>query len=244
VRGDGPGARRPGGGGMGRPEVERGGPGGGGMGLPEALSGGWAPRWSAVSGPSRPGPDAAGRAGGGPCVGAPCVGAPWAGACPAPGAAPARWVGRGGGGGMVTSLAGRLRTRPLRALAGASVPAPDRSSLRSAAAAGTEGTWAAGRDAPRAAAGAGTGADGGASAGVAAAGGAAVPAAALARWGLAAAGSSGWTSRRSPSASALRRTRSAWASSIDEEWLLTPMPKDTARSSASLFVKPSSLASS
>jgi hypothetical protein len=29
--------------------------------------------------------------------------------------------------------------------------------------------------------------------------------------------SSGWTARRSPSASALRRTRSAWASSIDEE---------------------------
>jgi hypothetical protein len=33
----------------------------------------------------------------------------------------------------------------------------------------------------------------------------------------AASGSSGWTARRSPSASALRRTRSAWASSIDDE---------------------------
>jgi len=32
-----------------------------------------------------------------------------------------------------------------------------------------------------------------------------------------ASGSSGWAARRSPSASALRRTRSAWASSIDDE---------------------------
>ena len=39
---------------------------------------------------------------------------------------------------------------------------------------------------------------------------------------LAGAGSSGWTGRRRPSASALRRTRSAWASSMEEEWLLTP----------------------
>ncbi len=57
-------------------------------------------------------------------------------------------------------------------------------------------------------------------------------------------GSSGWTARRSPSLSALRRTRSAWASSIEEEWLLTPMPSDTHRSRASLFVRPSSRASS
>jgi hypothetical protein len=35
--------------------------------------------------------------------------------------------------------------------------------------------------------------------------------------GLSSAGSSGWTARRRPSLSALRRTRSAWASSIDEE---------------------------
>jgi hypothetical protein len=34
---------------------------------------------------------------------------------------------------------------------------------------------------------------------------------------LAAAGSSGDTSRRSPSASAFRRTRSAWASSMEDE---------------------------
>jgi hypothetical protein len=58
------------------------------------------------------------------------------------------------------------------------------------------------------------------------------------------AGSSGCTSRMRPSRSALRRTRSACASSMPEEWLLTPMPKDRDKSSASLLVMPSSLASS
>ena len=57
-------------------------------------------------------------------------------------------------------------------------------------------------------------------------------------------GSSGDTGRRRPSASARRRTRSACASSMDDEWLFTPMPREIARSSASLFVSPSSLASS
>ena len=61
---------------------------------------------------------------------------------------------------------------------------------------------------------------------------------------LAGAGSSGWTGRRRPSASALRRTRSAWASSMEEEWLLTPIPRERASSSPSLLVRPSSLASS
>jgi hypothetical protein len=55
-----------------------------------------------------------------------------------------------------------------------------------------------------------------------------------------AAGSSGWTGRRSPSLSALRRARSACASSMDDEWLLTPIPRDRHRSSASLLVSPSS----
>ncbi len=59
-----------------------------------------------------------------------------------------------------------------------------------------------------------------------------------------AAGSSGWTGRRRPSVSAFRRTRSAWASSIEDEWLLTPMPRDRASSRPSLLVRPSSLASS
>jgi hypothetical protein len=57
-------------------------------------------------------------------------------------------------------------------------------------------------------------------------------------------GSGGETARRSPSWSALRRTRSAWASSMDDEWLFTPMPRDKERSSASLLVSPSSRASS
>jgi hypothetical protein len=65
-----------------------------------------------------------------------------------------------------------------------------------------------------------------------------------AAWAAGAAGSSGEVSRRRPSASALRRTRSAWASSIDDEWLFTPMPRDIERSSASLLVSPSSRASS
>jgi hypothetical protein len=55
---------------------------------------------------------------------------------------------------------------------------------------------------------------------------------------------SGVTTRRRPSASALRRTRSAWASSMEDEWLLTPMPRERARSSPSLLLRPSSLASS
>jgi hypothetical protein len=61
---------------------------------------------------------------------------------------------------------------------------------------------------------------------------------------LAGAGSSGCTGRRRPSASAFRRTRSACASSMEDEWLLTPIPRERARSSPSLLVRPSSLASS
>ena len=57
-------------------------------------------------------------------------------------------------------------------------------------------------------------------------------------------GSSGWTSRRRPSLSALRRTRSACASSMDDDALLTPMPRVWERSSSSLLVMPSSRASS
>jgi len=58
------------------------------------------------------------------------------------------------------------------------------------------------------------------------------------------AASSGWTSRRSPSASARRRIRSAWASSIDAEGLEAPMPSFWASVSSSLLVRPSSLESS
>ncbi len=65
-----------------------------------------------------------------------------------------------------------------------------------------------------------------------------------ARAGFCSTGSSGDTARRSPSLSAFRRTRSAWASSIEDEWLFTPMPNAKQRSRASLFVRPSSRASS
>lgn len=59
-----------------------------------------------------------------------------------------------------------------------------------------------------------------------------------------ASGSSGCTSRTRPSRSALRRTRSACASTTLEEWLFTPIPSATHRSSVSLLVRPSSRASS
>ena len=62
--------------------------------------------------------------------------------------------------------------------------------------------------------------------------------------GLAGFTSSGCSGRISPSRSARRRTRSACASSMLEEWLFTPMPSATERSSVSLLVIPSSLASS
>jgi hypothetical protein len=52
------------------------------------------------------------------------------------------------------------------------------------------------------------------------------------------------TSRRRPSASARRRMRSAWASSIDAEGLEAPMPSFWASASNSLLVSPSSLESS
>lgn len=57
-------------------------------------------------------------------------------------------------------------------------------------------------------------------------------------------GSSGATDRRSPSASALRRMRSAWASSIEADGLDAPIPNVWASASNSLLVKPSSLESS
>jgi len=71
-----------------------------------------------------------------------------------------------------------------------------------------------------------------------------VPPCAGAETDLVDAGSSGCTARRRPSRSALRRARSACASSIDDEWLLTPIPRSMQRSRASLLVSPSSRASS
>jgi len=57
-------------------------------------------------------------------------------------------------------------------------------------------------------------------------------------------GSSGCTTRRSPSASARRRMRSACASSMDAEGLDAPMPNFCASPSNSLLVRPSSFESS
>ena len=57
-------------------------------------------------------------------------------------------------------------------------------------------------------------------------------------------GSSTIGSRRSPSASARRRTRSAEGSSMLDEWLLTPIFRRSERSSTTWFSTPSSLASS
>ena len=68
--------------------------------------------------------------------------------------------------------------------------------------------------------------------------------AAAAREGLGFTTSSGCTSRVRPSRSARRRTRSACASMMPEEWLLTPMPRASQRSKTSLFVIPSSRANS
>lgn len=51
-------------------------------------------------------------------------------------------------------------------------------------------------------------------------------------------------SRTRPSRSAFRRTRSAWASTMLEEWLLTPIPRSLQRSMTSLFERPISRASS
>jgi hypothetical protein len=60
----------------------------------------------------------------------------------------------------------------------------------------------------------------------------------------AAGSAAGCSSRTRPSRSARRRTRSACASSIPEEWVFTPMPNLRHRSRHSLFVIPSSVASS
>jgi hypothetical protein len=57
-------------------------------------------------------------------------------------------------------------------------------------------------------------------------------------------GSSGCSSRVSPSRWARRRTMSAYASLRDEEWLFTGTPRTPQRSITSAFVIPSSLASS
>ena len=138
---------------------------------------------------------------------------------------------RAGGGGVAISLAGRLVTRRWRSGAGAI-------GGETVGVGEVAGPFGAGSVA-------GDRVDGGSDPAAATFSSVARPArAAVARAGFCSAGSSGWTARRRPSLSALRRTRSAWASSIEDEWLFTPMPNDTQRSRASLLVRPSSRASS
>lgn len=217
---------KPGGGGIGRPVADRGGlPGGGGIGLPVELTGGWR---GAGAGDGRAAGSPGGRRGG--AVGCwleeredAAVGlGPGAGAglgCPP--ASPAD-----------AGVSGRSARRSITG--GASVAGRRLTACRAGAAAGAAGWSEPPREPLR---GASTLAAGDERAdttrpeveGCGAAG---------------AAGSSGEAWRLRPSWSAFRRTRSAWASSMLEEWLFTPMPSDSQRSSASLFVSPSSRASS
>ena len=213
----GTGVRRPGGGGMGLPDWLSGRPGGGGMGLPDWLSGRGGAGAPAGGAGGALGADAVGAAGGMGVAGR--SGAAGAGAGTALGA-----CGAGVAGASATGASG--------------AGGVGRGVGRGAAGAGwrveviTRRGAAASEDASGAGAGAGAASTG-------------ASACFLAAVFLGAgSGSSGWTSRRRPSASALRRTRSAWASSIDEEWLFTPIPNAIERSSASLLVIPSSLASS
>jgi hypothetical protein len=84
----------------------------------------------------------------------------------------------------------------------------------------------------------------GAGAGATASGAASVTVDFVVRDDLALVGSSGATARRSPSLSAFRRIRSAWASSMDADGLDAPIPSVWASASNSLLDKPSSLESS
>ena len=198
-------------------------PGGGGIGRPDWLSG-------------RPGGGGIGRPdwlSGGRCAVEP------SGASPAP----VRWVGR-----MVVGPSGDT----VRVGAGFTTGALDRTTLVTGSA-GAAGSLDTGADASAAGA-LGASANGVGTrlartvAGAAVSGsatGAGALAALVAFVALAAlAASSGCTSRRSPSASARRRMRSAWASSIDAEGLDAPIPSFWASASNSLLVRPSSLESS
>ena len=212
------GRRTPGGGGIGRPDALIGRPGGGGIGRPDALSGGR------------------------------CA--------PSPSPAPPRCVGRivvGPSGETVrvgVGFGGATRERTVAVLAtGAGAGAASDAAGAGAASAGA----GAGADAD---AGGADSVDGGVTlvvrtgaSSTAGAGAAAVVtfAALVALVAFVAfsafAGSAG-TSRRSPSASARRRIRSACASSIDADGLDAPIPSFWASASNSLLVSPSSLESS
>jgi len=240
---------------MARPEGLRGTPrppmpGGGGIGLPLCERGRAAPGGRAPGGGGGACPGAGGR--GGAALGAPDGGAGRAAgagppaaagggagrACPGAG-------GRGGAGGVGrAAAAGRAGPSSSARRGGAGRSLPDDVTRRPGGvglAAGGAAGGGAGSAASAGAAGC-SGAAGAAAAGFAAAflGSAAFLAGAFFAFG----GSSGWTSRMRPSRSALRRTRSACASSMLEECVLTPIPSERQRSSVSLFVMPSSFASS
>jgi hypothetical protein len=247
-----PGTRRPGGGGIGRPEglsigpLAPGGLGGGGIGFPEGPSiGGLGAELAGPPGADWPTPGAwrpgavtprpsAGRAGaGGATPRAAPEGPPEGGVVAA--CSLAGGTGREGASGerlgwaseARTSLAGLLRTTRETVdrvgWAGSAVTgASARSAVDSAARVSAwTPSWRASSASP-------------APAGAAPADAPSPPAA----------GSAGAGGRRRPSRSALRRTRSACASSMDDEWLFTPIPRDRQSSRASLFVRPSSRASS
>jgi hypothetical protein len=255
---------------MGLPDWERGGPpGGGGIARPVCEVGG---RGGAPSGRgARAAGSMGGRAAGRRSSAGAVRDAPEGADTPpdaavTPGGGPAGGATRRG-----PSLPLELTMRRDGAVGAAAGGAAGAGALGASAAAGRDGAAGAGASGARAAAGASagragasgapavggagaaaagaTGAGAGAAAGAASAGGAGVGAAAAAGADFLApffstGGSSGWVSRTRPSRSALRRTRSACASTMLEEWLLTPIPSAAHRSSVSLLVSPSSRASS
>ena len=213
------GRRAPGGGGMGRPVALIGRPGGGGMGRPEALMGG---RVDGDPPSLLPSPTVR-------CVGRIVTGP----------SGDALRVGTGLG---ATTL---LRTTLGAVASGGAGGAGVRGAATLALAATGASTAGAATLVTRVVrvAGSGAASTAGATALVEAA--LVAPAAFTALVALAAfAATSGWTSRRNPSASARRRIRSACASSMDAEGLDAPMPSFWARPSNSLLVRPSSLESS
>jgi len=213
-------------------------PGGGGIGLPPMPRNGGA---AASASLLRVGGAGGAEGGSGTDVG----GASAAAAGAAAGSEGSGGAGRAAGGGGVGG-AGRAASSSTRRTGGAGRPLPLEVTRRAPLDAGRVGGGVGGGVGGASGVGVAAAGAGGASAGalaVSADFGALLAVAALVDF-LALAGSSGWTSRVRPSRSALRMTRSACASSMLEECVLTPIPSEMQRSSVSLFVIPSSLASS
>ena len=217
----------PGGGGIGLPDDETGGPGGGGIGLPDDDSGGLAPI-GGTTGAARSTTLAAGSGTEGPSSTA---------------RASVSGAGASGTGAGRAGPDEPLDEMTRRGVAGASSAsgAGSGTGTSSAAGSGVGSDSGAGVGSSGATAGSGVGSNSGA--GATSAAGSDSSAAFLAFFGFFP-GSSGWTSRTKPSRSALRRVRSACASTMLEEWLFTPMPSDSQRSRTSALVIPSSRANS